>query len=164
MIVENKEYSSLIDKLETLKNEFLNRKLTIGKHKGETFKEIISYDKQYIYWIIRETNLHIDPRILGLKMPTKDDILELLNLTFEDGKFKYCEEIVHPAVYDTWNLGHYGCNSPTCIKDEIVETYIYTYSFDKLLNSERFEIIKNHYPYIKWTTNYLKSLFVLNIN
>ena len=108
MVIENKEYTNLISKIEAIKNNALNTKLTIGKHKGETFEEVMSYDIQYIYWLIRETNLNIDPRTIGLKMPTKDSILTLLESTFEDGKFIYHKRIVHPAQYDNWNLGHYG--------------------------------------------------------
>ncbi len=159
MVIENKEYSNLINKIEAIKNNALNKKLTIGKHKGETFEEVMSYDKQYIYWLIRATDLSIDPRTLGLKMPTKESILDLLNLTFKDNEFKYYEKIVHLAIYDNWNVGHYGCTSPECIKKETAEIYAHTYSFDELLNSEKFEVIKNHYPYINWTKNYLVSLF-----
>lgn len=159
MVIENKNYSDLFNKIENIKNETLNTKLTIGKHKGETFREVLDYDSQYIYWLIRETDIGIDPRTLGLKMPTKDNILELLKLTFEDGKFKGHDIIVHPGVYDSWNLGHYGCTSPECIQEETIEKRNYTYSFDELLNSKRFEIVEIHYPYIKWDKDYLNSLF-----
>lgn len=53
----------------------------------------MSYDIQYIYWLIRATDLNIDPRTIGLKMPTKDSILTLLESTFEDGKFIYHKRI-----------------------------------------------------------------------
>lgn len=159
MITENKEYSSLVNRIEAIRSNALNTKLTIGKHKGETFEEIMSYDKQYIYWVIRETDIDIDPRTLGLEMPTKESILKLLDLTFKDNEFRYYETIVHPAIYDSWNVGHYGCTSPECIKKEITEIHAHTYTFDELLKSDRFEVIKNHYPYIKWTKNYLVSLF-----
>lgn len=159
MVIENKEYTNLISKIEAIKNNALNTKLTIGKHKGETFEEVMSYDIQYIYWLIRATDLNIDPRTIGLKMPTKDSILTLLESTFEDGKFIYHKRIVHPAQYDNWNLGHYGCNSPECIKEERIEEFSITYSFDKLLSTDRIEILKRAYPYINWTKNYLVSLF-----
>ena len=159
MVIENKEYSNLINKIEAIKSNVLNTKLTIGKHKGETFEEVMSYDKQYIYWLIRATDLGIDPRTLGLKIPTKESILKLLDLTFENNKFKYYQRIVHPAVYDSWNVGHYGCTSPECIKEEVIEEYNTFYTFEELLNSRRFEVIKNKYPYIKWTEDYLISLF-----
>lgn len=159
MVIENENYSDLFNKIENIKNETLNTKLTIGKHKGETLGEVLDYDRQYVYWIIRETNISIDPRLLGLKMPTKDSILKLLESTFENGEFIYHRRIVHPAVYDTWNLGHYGCSSPECISEESVEEYDITYSFDRLLSSDRIEILKRAYPYIKWTKEYLVSLF-----
>lgn len=94
MVIENKNYSDLFNKIENIKNETLNTKLTRGKHKGETLGEVLDYDRQYIYWLIRETNISIDPRTLGLKMPTRDDILELLDLTFEDNKFNWHQVIV----------------------------------------------------------------------
>jgi hypothetical protein len=159
MINENKRYTSLINEIENIKNKALNTIISIGKHKGETFEEVMSYDIQYIYWLIRETNLNIDPRIIGLKMPTKDSILKLLESTFEDGKFIYHKRIVYPAQYDNWNLGHYGCSSPECIKEERIEEYNITYSLDKLLNTDRIEILKRAYPYIKWTKEYLSSFF-----
>lgn len=159
MINENKRYTSLINEIENIENKALNTIIPIGKHKGETFEEVMSYDIQYIYWLIRETNLNIDPRIIGLKMPTKDSILKLLESTFEDGKFTYHKTVVYPAEYDNWNLGHYGCNSPECIKEERIEEYNITYSLDKLLNTDRIEILKRAYPYIKWTKEYLSSFF-----
>lgn len=159
MVIENKNYSDLFNKIENIKNETLNTKLTIGKHRGETLGEVLDYDRQYIYWLIRETNISIDPRLLGLKMPTKNGILELLDLTFEDNKFNWHQVIVHPAKYDTWNLGHYGCTSPECIEKETIESHDYTYSFDELIDSSKGEILKRAYPYIKWTKEYLVSLF-----
>ena len=159
MIIENKRYTSLINEIEDIKNKTLNTVIPIGKHKGETLEEVMSYDIQYIYWLIRETNINIDPRTIGLKMPTKDSILKLLESTFENGEFIYHRIIVHPAVYDTWNLGHYGCSSPECISEESVEEYDITYSFDRLLSSDRIEILKRAYPYIKWTKEYLISFF-----
>lgn len=53
MINENKRYTSLINEIENIKNKALNTIISIGKHKGETFEEVMSYDIQYIYWLIR---------------------------------------------------------------------------------------------------------------
>lgn len=161
MIAENKEYTDLINALDTLKNKALNTKLPIGKYKGKSIQSVMNEDKQYIYWLIRDTNLRIDPRLLNLEIPTKDSILELLELEYKDNSFIQTELKDYPAEYDTWNLGHYGCTSPECIKEARCEIYTTVYSFDDIINDyyDYIDILKKHYPYIKWTKEYLVTLF-----
>lgn len=36
-------------------NKFLDFKLNFGKYTGKTIKEVLNIDKQYIYWLLRET-------------------------------------------------------------------------------------------------------------
>ena len=69
-----------------------------GKYKGKTIQYIITYDEQYFYWLLRETNIDINPELFGYKMPTKGDILRLLNLKYSNGKF--IKDIIHPGIYD----------------------------------------------------------------
>lgn len=38
-----------------LYNTVLNFKLNFGKYNGKTIKEVLTVDKQYIYWMLRET-------------------------------------------------------------------------------------------------------------
>lgn len=38
-----------------LYNTVLNFKLNFGKYNGKTIKKILDIDKQYIYWVLRET-------------------------------------------------------------------------------------------------------------
>lgn len=152
------EYDSIKRRSESLKRKTLNKVIGFGRHKGKTIQDILIWDRRYLYWLLRETSIDIDPELLGLEMPTRQKILNLLNLKYKDGTFIY--EIVYPAIYDTWNVGHYGCKSPECIKEERRERY--EYSFDDILSPGREYIDKLRvtYPYIKWTKEYLKSLFV----
>lgn len=152
------EYDSIKRRFESLKRKTLNRVIGFGKHKGETIQDILIWDRQYLYWLLRETNIDIDPELLGLDIPTRQKILNLLNLKYKDDKFIY--EIVYPAIYDNWNVGHYGCKSPECIKEEKRERY--EYSFDDILSPghKYIDKLKVAYPYIKWTKEYLKSLFI----
>lgn len=39
-----------------LYNTVLNFKLNFGKYNGKTIKEVLNVDKQYVYWMLRETN------------------------------------------------------------------------------------------------------------
>lgn len=151
------EYESLKQRFVSLKRKTLNRVIGFGKHKGKTIQDILIWDRQYLYWLLRETNIDIDPELLGLDIPTRQKILNLLNLKYCDGKFIY--KIVYPAIYDNWNVGHYGCKEPTCIKEETVEHH--EFSFDDILSNGREYIgeLTKVYPYIKWTKEYLKSLF-----
>ena len=151
------EYEDLKQRFVSLKRKTLNKVIGFGRHKGKTIQDILIWDRQYLYWLLRETNIDIDPELLGLDIPTRQKILNLLNLKYCDGKFIY--KIVYPAIYDNWNVGHYGCTSPTCIQEEKVERY--EYSFDDILSNghEYINKLKTAYPYIKWTKEYLKSLF-----
>lgn len=151
------EYENWKRRFNSLKRKTLNKVLGFGKYKGRTIQYVLTYDKAYLYWLLRETNINIDPELLGLDMPTRQKILNLLNLKYCDGKFIY--KIIYPAIYDNWNVGHYGCTSPTCIQEEKIERY--EYSFDDILSNGREYIdkLKTAYPYIKWTKEYLKSLF-----
>ena len=158
------EYKDLKKKLDSVKQEIeslmqktANRVLHFGKYKGKTIQYIITYNEQYFYWLLRETNMDIDPELFGYKMPTKGDILRLLDLKYSNGKF--IKDIIHPGIYDNWNVGHYGCKEPTCIKEETVEHH--EFSFDDILSNGREYIgeLTKVYPYIKWTKEYLKSLF-----
>lgn len=155
-----KKLDSLKQEIESLKQKTLKRVLHFGKYKGKTIQYVATYDKYYFYWLLRETNIDIDPELFGYKMPTKRNILNLLDLKYFDGKF--IKDIIHPGIYDNWNIGHYGCNEPTCIKEETVEHY--EFSFDDVLSNGREYIdkLKREYPYIKWTKEYLKSLFNAN--
>lgn len=38
-----------------LYNTVLNFKLNFGKYKGKTIKEVLNVDKQYVYWILKES-------------------------------------------------------------------------------------------------------------
>lgn len=152
-----KEYASLKQKFAYLKQKTLNKVINFGRHKGKTIQDILICDRQYLYWLLRETNIDINPELLGLDIPTRQKILNLLNLKYCDGKFIY--KIVYPAIYDNWNVGHYGCTTPTCIQEEKVERY--EYSFDDILSNghEYINKLKTAYPYIKWTKEYLKLIF-----
>ena len=151
-----KKLDSLKQEIESLKQKVLSRVLHFGRYQGKTIQYVITYDKQYFYWLLRETNLDIDPELFGCDMPTKRSILNLLNLEYSNGKF--IEDIVHPGIYDNWNAGHYGCKESTCIKKETIEHH--EYSFDDILSSGREYIgkLRNKYPYIKWTKEYLESI------
>lgn len=151
------EYEDWKRRFNSLKRKTLNKVLGFGKYKGRTIQYILTYDKQYLYWLLRETNIDIDPELLGLDIPTCQKILRLLNLKYSDGNFIY--EIIHPAIYDNWDVGHYGCNSAICIKEETREHY--EYSFDDILSNghKYIDKLKTAYPYIKWTKDYLRSLF-----
>ena len=152
-----KKLNSVKQEIEYLKQKTLNRVLHFGKYKGKTIQYIIVYDKQYFYWLLRETDIDIDPELLGYKIPTNIDILHILNLKYFGGKF--IEDIIHSGIYDNWNVGHYGCEEPTCVKKEIIEHH--EFSFDDIF-SNRYEYLTKKYPYIKWTKEYFKSLFNTN--
>lgn len=153
--LNNQEYEDLVNKLKELKKKTLNKVVPFGKYKGKTLQEIYRLDRFYLYWLIRESMMKINPELIGLELPTSHRVLKILNLKYSDGEF--VRTIVHPAVYDNWDLGHYGCSRPICIKEETRETYKYT--FDDVLNTTHLEELDNHYPYIKWTKEYFESLF-----
>lgn len=159
--VLKKKLDSVEQEIESLAQKTANRVLHFGKYKGKTIKYIITHDKQYFYWLLRETNIDIDYELFGYKIPTKEDILWILDLKYSDGKF--IKDIIHPAIYDNWNVGHYGCKEPTCIKKETIEHH--EFSFDDILSNgcEYTSKLTKEYPYIKWTKEYLKSLFNENI-
>lgn len=154
------EYEDCKRRFAALKQKTLNRVIRFGRHKGKTIQDIFTLDRQYLYWLLRKTNIDIDPELLGLEMPTRQKILSLLKLEYKEGTFIY--EIIHPALYDTWNVGHYGCREPECIKEATREHY--EYSFDDILSPghKYIDRLRIAYPYIKWTKNYLKSLFNAN--
>lgn len=155
MELYNQEYEVLVTKLEKLKTEELNKVVTFGKYKGKTIQEIYRADEQYLYWLIRESNMKINPILLGLEIPTCENILKLLDLKYSEGEF--VRSILYPAIYDDWNVGHYGCSKPKCIEESTMEYHRYT--FDDILNTAYIDKLYKHYPYIKWTKEYIKSLF-----
>ena len=161
MLIEKKEYTELLNALEEMRDRALNTKLPIGKYKGKSIQNVMQEDKQYIYWLIRETTLRIDPRLLGFELPTKDSILDLLDVDYDGKNFIQINLYDYPAEYDSWNLGHYGCISPECVKEARSEIYKIKYSFDDIVSDEHdfIDILQRKYPYIKWTKEYLVTLF-----
>lgn len=171
MITENQEYNNLINKINDIKNDIkelkektLNTKLIFGKYKGCALKEVFTNHISYIYWLLKESSLQLDPRIFDLPLPTREKILDILSLKYEekDNTFIKTKTEHFDGIYDNWNLGHYGCTTPTCIKESHNVITTFTYTYKDLVNKDYDFIYKlnNNYPYIKWTENYLKSLFM----
>lgn len=148
-------YNKLKSKIEFMKNTYLNSTLNFGKYKGCTYREVLDKDKYYIYWLIKDSNRQIDPRLLGLKLPSKEDILKILDMQFKDGKFIKKTIIPKETRYD-WNIGHYGCSEESIeVSPEIVN--VSKYSIETIIESYG-GVLEFKFPYIK-VEEYLKELF-----
>lgn len=57
-------------------------------------------NRDYLYWLLRETNINIDPELLGFDNPTPGVIYSLLKLSYDHNKDKFIYKEVHPVIYD----------------------------------------------------------------
>lgn len=96
------EYDNLKQELKSLKIKTLNRIVPFGKYKGKTIQYIRDSNRDYLYWLLRETNINIDPELLGFDNPTPGVIYSLLKLSYDHNKDKFIYKEVHPAIYDNW--------------------------------------------------------------
>lgn len=156
------EYDNLKQELKSLKIKTLNRIVPFGKYKGKTIQYIRDCNRDYLYWLLRETNINIDPELLGFDNPTPGVIYSLLKLSYDHNKDKFIYKEVHPAIYDNWNVGHYGCTEALCIKKETIECREYSYEDILSPRCGFIQKLKGYYPYIKWTKEYLKKLYTNN--
>jgi hypothetical protein len=86
-VASAEEVQNAINNQEVTQEEADNYKLTFGKYKDKTIKEVYSEDKKYIEWMINNTK---DERMLkiielstGIEIPTEEESkqrLELLNI------------------------------------------------------------------------------------
>ena len=86
-VASAEEVQNAINNQEPTQEDADNYKLTFGKHKGKTLKEIYEEDDQYIYWMLGNSN---DERLIkmielatGIKMPSPDEQEERLNAIYQ---------------------------------------------------------------------------------
>ncbi len=164
MVELNKKYDEALlslesaqNKVKALKEEALSTIMPIGKYKGKSIKDIMVLDKQYIDWAIRKQIIHIDTRLLGYKYPTKDHILHTLGLTYDGEKFIKKTLVKDPGLYDNWNVGHYGCIEPKCIRPASTKEITINYTWREFMYLFKDKLVEI-WPQIEWTEKYLKSI------
>ena len=86
-IASAEEVANAIKNQEVTQEEAEEYKITYGKHKGKTIKEIYEIDKQYIEWILGNSNDERIHKIIelttGIKIPTEEEQTERLILLDE---------------------------------------------------------------------------------
>lgn len=161
----NKKYDETLSSLEcaqkkvkVLKEEALSTIMPIGKYKGKSIKDIMAFDKQYIDWAIRKQIIRIDARLLGYTYPTsKEEILRTLGVTYDGEKFTRKISIKDPGLYDNWNIGHYGCTEPKCIRPASTKVITTKYTWKEFMSSFKNKLVEI-WPQIEWTEEYIKSI------
>ena len=57
----------------------LSSEITFGKHKGETIKEILSYDASYIRWLIDNTDKIFSQEVIHYDFSTESDYEDMVD-------------------------------------------------------------------------------------
>lgn len=84
LATEDDDASSLTIKKEATKEEAEEWTFSYGKHKGETLKEVIEKDNQYVSWYLNNKANDYDMKcyeiLTGKKLPTEEETMEKIAL------------------------------------------------------------------------------------
>lgn len=108
LATEDDDGASLTIKKEATKTDSSNWKFNFGKHSGETMKEVIDNDSDYMKWYLNNKASEFDKKcyelLTGEKLPTEEEQDERIKLMSEINELERELDIEHEEVLKRLNV------------------------------------------------------------
>ena len=108
LATEDDDGASLTIKKEATKTDSSNWKFNFGKHSGETMKEVIDNDPDYMKWYLNNKASEFDKKcyelLTGEKLPTEEEQDERIKLMSEINELERELDIEHEEVLKRLNV------------------------------------------------------------
>ena len=108
LATEDDDAQSLSEKKEPTQEEANNYKLSFGKFKGKTLKEIQAEKPDYITWLLGNTKDEYMIKVIelatGRKLPTEEEQKEILELTVKLKKLAIEKKVDFDVIRDNYDV------------------------------------------------------------